>query len=445
MFALAALGALFLGDTWRYTLSADAELQTLTATVCIEKKKLPELETSAAFADRWLLEKPKALNKNCARSKIALSGAAAQERDHRRALRVGKDFVISPDLIFLVPKDGYAANSTITAKFELPPDIFLLTPWKTIPGEKHGFVVPPSTFDLRSMIALGRSRPEKIELSGITLDVAILDAPSKATRAGIERWLSEAMRAVTSMYGKPPVDRLFTVINPIPRGKEVEFGVVYRGGGPSILFLLGANATDASLPGEWTAVHEMSHLALPFVEREHAWLSEGIASYYQNILRARAGQLTPEAAWRKLHEGFERGRRDVNGESLETVSASMHENRRYMRIYWSGAAIALLADVELRSASKNARSLDSTLRALRDCCLEDTREWTLEALTARLDAASASTVFSTLFQRHLPSAQFPDLDDAYRALGLVIEQRELRLSKEAPKLWVREAITAPVR
>lgn len=441
----AALGVLLIADAWHYAISADRELRVLTTTVCVEKQKLPELDTSAGFADRWLLEKPRSLNARCARSKSALAAAADEERDHRRAARAGGDFVLSPELFFPVPKEGFAPNSTITATFELPPDISVLTPWSAVPGHKNKFRVPESTFTLRSLIVLGRSKPEKIEISGTTIEAAILDAPTKTTRAGVKRWLSESMRAAAQLYGRPPVDRLFTIVQPISRGKKVEFGVVYRGGGPTILFLLGAEATDDVLPGEWTAVHEMSHLALPFIEREHAWLSEGIASYYQNILRARAGHLTPQAAWQELHEGFERGRRDVNDETLETIAASMRENRRYMRIYWSGAAIALLADVELRAASKNARSLDSTLRALRGCCLEDTRPWTLEALTARLDAASASTVFSTLFQRHLSSAAFPALEDDYRALGLVVDKRDVRLSKEAPLAWVREAITTPVR
>ncbi|MCK6549944.1 hypothetical protein L6R52_29190, partial [Myxococcota bacterium] len=92
------------------------------------------------------------------------------------------------------------------------------------------------------------------------------------------------------------------------RGRgPVDFGLVLRGGGPSVTFFVGDEADDASLVGEWVAVHELSHLSMPFVERDAAWLSEGFATYYQNVLRARAGLMSAEAAWTELHEGFARG------------------------------------------------------------------------------------------------------------------------------------------
>ena len=51
---------------------------------------------------------------------------------------------------------------------------------------------------------------------------------------------------------------------------------------------------------DWTATHEFSHLLLPYVSRRDRWLSEGLASYYQNVLRARDGRLSETDAWRKL-------------------------------------------------------------------------------------------------------------------------------------------------
>ena len=58
-----------------------------------------------------------------------------------------------------------------------------------------------------------------------------------------------------------------------------------------------------------------------------AWLSEGTASYYQNVLRARAGILPAEDAWQRMHSGFRRGNHVVYyGEyhpDLPTVTAKM--------------------------------------------------------------------------------------------------------------------------
>ncbi len=40
---------------------------------------------------------------------------------------------------------------------------------------------------------------------------------------------------------------------------------------------------------DWTATHEFSHLLLPRISWRQKWISEGFASYYQNVLMARAG------------------------------------------------------------------------------------------------------------------------------------------------------------
>jgi len=51
------------------------------------------------------------------------------------------------------------------------------------------------------------------------------------------------------------------------------------------------------------------------------------------------------------------------------VSESMSRNHLYMRVYWSGASIFLLADYALRRQHHNGMSLDSALAALHRCCL----------------------------------------------------------------------------
>lgn len=52
-------------------------------------------------------------------------------------------------------------------------------------------------------------------------------------------------------------------------------------------------ATTSELSRDWTATHELSHMLLPYVASRDRWLSESLASYYQNVLRARDGRLAP--------------------------------------------------------------------------------------------------------------------------------------------------------
>ena len=78
-------------------------------------------------------------------------------------------------------------------------------------------------------------------------------------------------------------------------------------------FFTATQATTDSLQRAWTGYHELAHLLIPYQGWGGAWFSEGLASYYQNILQARVGILTEQQMWQKLYEGFQRGRGDAKG------------------------------------------------------------------------------------------------------------------------------------
>ena len=46
------------------------------------------------------------------------------------------------------------------------------------------------------------------------------------------------------------------------------------------------------ITNDWTAFHELSHLLIPYRGHGDLWFSEGLATYYQNIIQARAGVLS---------------------------------------------------------------------------------------------------------------------------------------------------------
>ena len=163
--------------------------------------------------------------------------------------------------------------------------------------------------------------------------------------------------------------------------------------------------------GDWTATHEFSYLLLPRLTAEHRWLAEGFASYYQNVLMARAGQYTPEFALRMLIEGFARGRASRPELSPnEAAQAGIHQAR--YKIYWSGAAFFLLADVELRKRSGGQKSLDTVLDHFEHCCLPTSRRWSGEALLSRLDSFLDQPLFAPLYKRLADTPGFPDTTPA---------------------------------
>src|SRR5262249_23984899 len=144
------------------------------------------------------------------------------------------------------------------------------------------------------------------------------------------------------------------------------------------------------------------------------------ASYWQNVLRARSGLLTPQDAWSKLDAGFGRGRAAPDAAmSLHDVTDEMHSRRAYMRVYWAGAAYWFGADVELRRASGGKLSVDVALGRFRDCCLAQMRAWEPAAFAAKLDALVGADVFARRWREFDAATGFPDVAPLYRALGIV--------------------------
>jgi predicted metalloprotease with PDZ domain len=112
-----------------------------------------------------------------------------------------------------------------------------------------------------------------------------------------------------------------------------------------------------------------------------------------------------------------------------------------MRVYWSGAAFALLADLELRRASGGVQSLDWALGELRRRFGPFDRAWEPREVVEALDQVSGGRVFGDLYRRWLPSDRFPDLTDAYRRLGLeAIDDTRLRLSDDPKAAALRGSL-----
>jgi len=283
------------------------------------------------------------------------------------------------------------------------------------------------------------------QITGATLRIEVLPPVDDKKAAEIVEWLKSASGNVSLAYGRFPVPSPRIVVVPTgnrPWGGDspVPFGRVTRDGEEKIEFFVNADRPIEEFYDDWTATHEFSHLMLPYVGGRHKWISEGFASYYQNVLMSRAGRYTAQRAWTKLHEGFERGRASRPELSLNDAAASGIRRAR-MKIYWSGAAIALLADIELRERSGGKESLDVALDRLQQCCLPSDRNWSGPELFAKLDSLVDEPVFMPLYRRYANSAGFPDVDPAFQRLGINFEDDELRIHRNAELAHIREAIT----
>jgi hypothetical protein len=308
---------------------------------------------------------------------------------------------------------GLTDASRGTLRFELPDGMIAAVPF---PRDGDHYVLDRTAFAYLGHTVIGRFQRFETSAAGATFEIARLDGALGVSDEELVAFVEHAAVMVSDIEGRFPLRHALVVIVPIgPGSSAVAFGNAGRAGGASVMLIVHENATAASLAEDWVPPHELTHLATPYVRRSDAWLSEGIATYYQEVLRARAGVRTPLEAWAAIDDGFSRGRIDGTGRTLEEESAHMFETAAFRRVYWAGTAIVLMADVELR---KRGSSLDEALTALAECCAEPVRTWAAPELLAKLDELTGSSVFGTLAARHLGATDFPDLTETYAYLGV---------------------------
>ena len=154
---------------------------------------------------------------------------------------------------------------------------------------------------------------------------------------------------------------------------------------PSAVLWFGAGAHDHQFAGHWLAFHELFHLGQPPVTPRLPWFSEGTATYYEHVLRARSGARPAAEMWGDLKERFGELCAD-EGTPLSEESRNLRRDHRYRRLYWRGACAAFELDVAIRVKSGGRRSLDDSMRELAALSRTETIDESL--LLGKLDAAS---------------------------------------------------------
>ena len=413
-------------------------------------------------------------------------GAIAAEHKSDVGWQLGQDLVTAPQLWLLRPDVQGEANAEL--RIRLPAGWSISAPWHplaqapddradearpegnaapTIPAPTAAatpadssqnilFQIPHTPANWSAAVAIGQFREEPMVLPGGLLRIAILHGTDAGQRVKLHAWLDRISRAALSAYGRLPLADVQLLVIPIGElglgsrmtgtddPEAVHFGQSIRGQGNALELLVDASRPAAEFSEDWTAVHELSHLLHPYLGDRGTWLSEGLATYYQNVLRARSGLLTPAQAWDRLREGFKRGARAPSDESLEEVAQNMHRSHAFQRVYWAGAAYWLSVDRDLRRASHGSKTLDTALAAFRDCCLPAYREWQPDDFVARLDALAETHVFSSRFREFAQMRQFPEWQALFADLGVGDSGEHLTLAPAAKDAAIREAIMAPL-
>lgn len=247
----------------------------------------------------------------------------------------------------------------------------------------------------------------------------------KSERQQIYMWLKQIADALLTVYGEWPKDKFnITIQHGSSSHSPVPWGQVTRGKPDNVLLVVNPESSIQEITNDWTAFHELSHLLIPYRGYGDLWFSEGLATYYQNIIQARAGVLSEAELWNKLASGFERGRKQNqwSQKNLAEISDNMRKYRNFMRVHWSGVHYWLTADIKLRQQSQNKLTLDNLLKQLKTCCQQKSMSAT--EIVEQLDQLAGSDIFKPLFLEYRVSHVMPDYQPTLTGLGVISHQHD---------------------
>jgi hypothetical protein len=272
-----------------------------------------------------------------------------------------------------------------------------------------------------------------LKVSGGNLHVELPAKGVTATRQAQTDWLKRAAHAVSQYFSRFPVKDVWISVKNRGSGESIG-GTTWSG--QKIELRLGQGVDNERLAKDWTATHEMFHLAFPQVEGDFEWMGEGLATYLEPLARARVGDLKADQVWSDMVAGLPRGRPKEGDQGLD-------QDHTWARTYWGGALFWFEADVQIREKTKNKFSLDSAMRAILNAGGDGSETWSQDKIFKTADKAVGLTVFTDLHQKMGLHSGDVDLDDLWKRLGISKESKVIYDDK-APLAWIRKALVAKV-
>jgi hypothetical protein len=441
--------------SWHYEITLDEALTRVDARVCFHGVVPRELragkDEAAAHLSyaRWL--GPGAVRRlKVQRGRIQLledtrDGCVAYGVDLRETgsldaavRRIGRDVLASPN-VWLWRPERRATEAVATIALKLPPKHSALLPWPERDGLR---VLDAEAFRFDSYAAFGRFERILGREGNVDIEAAVVAGKLAVDRDAVLRWLRASVRVAALSDGQFPRERLTAIVVPTPANADpVLFGMVARGGGASVLLLVNDHSPEAALRSDWVLPHELSHLLLPFVDRGQAWLSEGLATYYQEVLLARAGTISERVALSRIARSLRSAAAEDPGGSVIALQPATQATYDFRKIYWGGASYWLNVDVELRRRSSGHVTVDSVLTKLRE---RDRQRgvWTMRAMIDALDALAGTPVFSFVLEK-AQHEEFPAFEQVLSDLGVRGQGESIELDDAAALAGIRRAIFTP--
>jgi hypothetical protein len=381
--------------------------------------------TALGNRDHWWTD-PDGYKDGKGRFIYELGAFAKAEDDMGSAMPFGDAVLVTPGFLLPLPETERAVM--LRFRLHVPAGARVVTALR--PDKDGYYQVPLLRLDEAGPLILGT-----VDAKAIPGDPALtLAVPSGAMQIPNEQlaaWVSAVAESNRRFWARSPTDGGLVLLIPSPRG-GVPFGRVLSLGGAVVTVLVGTQATPQDLYDDWVLVHEFIHLGSPLMRDTGAWLNEGIATFYEPVLRARAGWKSEDEVWREWISSMPRGMPAITGIGLENAGRG--------GIYWGGALFVLMAEIESLQASGGKIGFSDCLRSVLAEGADVTAKWPTMKLLDRCDALLGKTVIAALAKQHIEKGSAMDLDRLWQRLGVSMDGDRVRYDDSAELAWLRPLI-----
>jgi hypothetical protein len=312
------------------------------------------------------------------------------------ALRVGRS-LLAPASSYLPRPVPQPSGVSVRLHVGTPPGLRFES---GLARDGDGYVLMAHEIDVASYGVFGSFEVESMTLPLFAhadrealVTTAFLDARLHAPPRAVREWIGVAANAASRFWHGFPVPRVLIVIVPVPRKSGVSFGKLLPESGPAIVVYVGEHTPVEALRRDWILVHELFHLGVPSFVDEGKWFDEGLATYFEPLLRHRAGLLDDRELWSALGPGLKLGAAALSRQGLDELTT-------YRELYWGGAVLCFLADAEARRRSGGRLGLEDGLRRVLAAGGNASEVWALSDVLETVDRTLGAPLLSDLARRH---------------------------------------------
>ena len=219
---------------------------------------------------------------------------------------------------------------------------------------------------------------------------------TEAEKEKVQTWLGTTYKAVQAKIGEYPFDVYLHIHLKENKGEPCPWANTWRYPKQQIFFHIDPSYPLEDFLNDWTAPHEMSHLAIPYIGEKEAWFAEGFASFMQYQVMMEMGVMTKVEADSAYHSKFS----DVaeyfqNKNSIGPIAVEKREEHNYKAMYWGGANLFFQWNEQLKE--NQHQEFCSLFPLYLECCRKKTRG--VDGVTNALDEVLGSSIGVNLLQQ----------------------------------------------